>query len=166
MEYQIEELQTWCGTRHADELRRAYRWLTENHQFNYWPRIADWKKATEASAAPQRVAEPKSDLPWIGRMKQARAIFHRTYAESPLGVEFSSLGVFRDYEAVMVRMIYDALLRGATGHEEVLGSDHAKFLREKGRAYRASAEYQATDAYKRVHGAPFDFTAPYRRRLA
>lgn len=164
LEFQIRELQEWCGQRSGDELDRAYRWLTENHGYSYWPRIADWKKAVQSTAANSNHKSEAKEHPWFTRQRQAKAIFWHSYAETGLAAEMKRLDVFQDYQAIMTRKIYDALHAGRSGHDCTLGSDYIEHLRKRGRALLAASEYRQTRDYKDVHGEGFDFSRAYPRR--
>lgn len=163
LEFQISELEDWCKQRSVAELASAYRWLRENYQFGHWPKIPDWKRAMDASAQTAPGTQAGADKPWERLRKQARGIFASTYARTPLADEMASIGMFREYRAVMVRMIYDALVRGGTGENCLVSTEYLNWLRKRGQIALAATEFRQTEAYQAIHGAPFDFTARYRR---
>jgi len=142
LRFRIEELTKFCSAYPAHRLEQAFKWMSTNYRFQAWPAIAEWKKALDSTQPIVTSNMSYNEMPWIKREKDAKFIFRHSYAQTPLAFEMETLGVYNDYERLMVQMIKSQLKRGEDGHSVVLGDDWVTYLRMKGDRFKAGQKYR------------------------
>lgn len=163
LDFLILDLANWCKGYSPDQLSRAYLWLRENYTYRAWPSIALWKKAVNATAPNVRPPDmPKKDMPWDIRNRLVARTFDHGYAKSELAVEMRKLLLFNEYRGMMLQIIRENIQKGGNGYDLEMKPEYLAWLREKGKTYQEAAAYRETDAYRKVHGEPYDFAAMYR----
>lgn len=153
LDYQIREMVVWCRSYTPAQLRAAYEWLKENYTYRTWPKIADWKKAVNATVGPRK-PDKQEKRSWELKMEQAAKISDAEM-ETPLGRRALAEGWGHELRAAYRRLAYESLCKGKSVDHLIVDSRSLEYWAKKADSFRRAKDYQQTPEYLAVHGVPY-----------